>query len=101
MLGTEINFNKTLNGSEGTLTTPNYPGNYYNNLDFSVKVVGPDRTRLVIKFQKLDVEAQLECLYDYVEIRSVNKKERGASDSVSHLAIVIVSVNFQKKYKVS
>ncbi|KAJ3663232.1 hypothetical protein Zmor_007536 [Zophobas morio] len=68
--GIGVNFNKTVNGSDGTLTTPRYPENYYNHLDFSVRILGPDRTRLVVKFQKIDIEAQLECLYDYVELSS-------------------------------
>ncbi|XP_068905882.1 uncharacterized protein [Tenebrio molitor] len=68
--GVGINFNKTVNGSEGSLTTPHYPENYYNHLDFSVRIVGPDRTRLVVKFLKIDVEPQLECLYDFVELKS-------------------------------
>lgn len=68
--GLGINFNKTLNGSEGTLTSPHYPDHYYNHLDFSVRIIGPDRTRLVVKFLKIDIEHQLECLYDYVELSS-------------------------------
>lgn len=38
-----------MEGAEGVLTTPNYPENYYNNLDFLVRVVGPERTRLKIR----------------------------------------------------
>ncbi|KAF2903769.1 hypothetical protein ILUMI_02404 [Ignelater luminosus] len=74
VLGAGINFNKTVNGTEGHLTTPNYPGYYYNNLDFFVRIIGPERTRLVMHFEKLDVEQQPECLYDYVELRSVGKQ---------------------------
>lgn len=70
---TGINFNKNINGTEGKIATPNYPGNYYNNLDFSVKIVGPERSRIVIQFNKIDMEAQLECLYDYVQIKSVGR----------------------------
>ncbi|XP_060519804.1 uncharacterized protein LOC132698003 isoform X2 [Cylas formicarius] len=69
----EVNFNKTVNSSEGTLTTPNHPENYFNNLDFLVRIVGPERTRLVIRFDKIDIESQLECLYDYVELKSSSK----------------------------
>ncbi|XP_065162399.1 uncharacterized protein [Atheta coriaria] len=71
--GQGINFNKTVNGSEGKLVTPNYPGNYHNNLDFTVRIVGPERTRIVIHFEKLDLESQIECLYDYVELKSLNR----------------------------
>lgn len=65
-----VNFNKTVNGSEGQLTTPHYPENYYHHLDFSVRIIGPDRTRLVVKFLKIDVEFQIECLYDFIELKS-------------------------------
>lgn len=79
-----INFNKTVNGSEGELTTPNYPGNYYNNLDFTVKISGSERTRIVVHFEKIDVEPQLECLYDYIEIKSVNNQIDRYNDAVKY-----------------
>lgn len=71
--GTGMNFNRTVNGSEGTVTSPNFPGNYYNNLDLNVKIIGPKRTRLVIKFERIDIEPQMECLYDFLELRSLNE----------------------------
>lgn len=78
--GSELNFNRTVNGTEGRLTSPNYPGNYYSNLDFLVKIIGPERTRLIIQFSKLDLEPQLECLYDYIELRSVIRGNTDALD---------------------
>lgn len=80
VLANEMSFNRTINGTEGRITSPNYPGNYYNNLDFLVKIIGPDRTRLIVQFSKIDLESQLECLYDYVELRTV---VRGNSDTLS------------------
>lgn len=77
-----IHFNRVINGTEGKLSTPNYPENYYNNLDFSVKISGPDRTRLVIKFNNIDIESQLDCLYDYIEIKSVYKLLKQLNDAV-------------------
>ncbi|XP_045464827.1 uncharacterized protein LOC123674047 [Harmonia axyridis] len=71
--GLGINFNKTVNGSEGIISSPNYPGNYYNNLDVTVNIIGPKRTRLVFKFERIDVEAQMECLYDHIDLRSLNE----------------------------
>lgn len=68
--GFGVNFNKTFNGSEGQLVTPNYPGSYYNNLDFTVHVIGPERSRIVINFEKIDLESQVECLYDFIELKS-------------------------------
>ncbi|KAJ8978845.1 hypothetical protein NQ317_004456, partial [Molorchus minor] len=67
---------------EGKLSTPNYPEKYYNNLDFSVRIVGPDRTRIIIKFQRIDIEPQLECLYDYIELKTVYKKQKQLDDTV-------------------
>ncbi|GJQ68780.1 hypothetical protein Trydic_g14718 [Trypoxylus dichotomus] len=65
-----IDFNKTVNGSEGQLMTPNYPENYYNDLEFTIRIAGPDGTRVIVHFEKIDVEPQPECLYDYIELRS-------------------------------
>ncbi|XP_066250843.1 uncharacterized protein [Euwallacea similis] len=70
LLDSTIDFNQTLNSLDGHLTTPNFPENYYNNMDFLVKIIGPERTRLKIRFSKVDIELQAECLYDYVELRS-------------------------------
>ncbi|KAJ8957029.1 hypothetical protein NQ314_006619 [Rhamnusium bicolor] len=59
LVGSGIHFNKTLNGTEGKLSTPNYPGTYYNNLDFS-----------------------MDCLYDYVELKSFYKNVKQLNDAV-------------------
>ncbi|KAJ8915775.1 hypothetical protein NQ315_004587, partial [Exocentrus adspersus] len=77
-----INFNRTFNGTEGKVSSPNYPGNYYNNLNFSIKITGPDRTRLVIQFDKIDIEFQADCLYDYIEIKSIYKQGKHLNDKV-------------------
>ncbi|KAG7295880.1 hypothetical protein JYU34_020964 [Plutella xylostella] len=61
--------NQTVEGSSGTLTSPNYPAVYDNDLDYWVHVRGPLGTRLVFSFDKLDLEPQRDCLYDYVELR--------------------------------
>ncbi|XP_044766499.1 uncharacterized protein LOC123322609 isoform X2 [Coccinella septempunctata] len=80
--GVGINFNRTVNGSEGTITSPNYPGNYYNNLDMTIAIIGPKRTRLVIKFERIDVEAQMECLYDYIDLRSLHGNGKETSNAI-------------------
>ncbi|KAF5270044.1 hypothetical protein FQR65_LT05843 [Abscondita terminalis] len=112
VLGTGINFNKTVNGSEGQLTTPNYPSFYYNNLDFYVKIIGPERTRIVVHFEKLDIEAQIECLYDYVALKSAGKFENdvvklcGDYDTEMHKFDFVsegneVEVQFHSDYSIS
>ncbi|ERL91607.1 hypothetical protein D910_08937 [Dendroctonus ponderosae] len=83
LLDSSIDFSKTIESSGGTLTTPNYPENYYNNLDFLVKIIGPERTRLKIRFSKIDIELQLECLYDYVELKSVSRGDKKVQEDAS------------------
>lgn len=61
--------NQTVVGSEGRLTSPGFPNAYPPNVDYSVKISGPERSRLIVQFQRLDVEFQDECMYDYVSVR--------------------------------
>lgn len=61
--------NQTVVGSEGRLTSPGFPSAYPPNVDYSVKISGPERSRLIVQFQRLDLEFQDECLYDYVSVR--------------------------------
>lgn len=61
--------NQTVVGSEGRLISPGYPNAYPPNVDYSVKISGPERSRLIVQFQRLDLEYQDECLYDYVSVR--------------------------------
>lgn len=46
-----------------------YPNLYPTNLDLRINLIGPANTRLVIHFDKIDLEEQQECLYDYVSIQ--------------------------------
>lgn len=80
--GIGINFNQTVNGTRGNLTTPNFPAHYYNNLDFSVKIKAPERTRLLIEFTKIDLEPQIECLYDYIELKSATGSGEDMKDTI-------------------
>lgn len=45
-----------------------YPNLYPANTDYWIKIIGPENTRLVIKFTKIDLEEQNDCLYDYISI---------------------------------
>lgn len=64
------NLNRTLNGTSGNLTSPDYPSNYRNDLDYFVRIASPRNTRISVVFLKIDIENQLECLYDYVQLGS-------------------------------
>lgn len=80
--GSGLQLNQTLNGTEGFLSSPNFPGNYYHNLDYWVQLTGPERTRLVVQFQQLNLEPQNECLYDFVELTSIEGDGQLLNDAV-------------------
>ncbi|XP_069169023.1 uncharacterized protein [Procambarus clarkii] len=60
----------TVLGYGGNLTTPGYPSPYPNNLHLTLTLRGPPNSRIVISFFKLDLEYQLQCLYDYVGLQT-------------------------------
>jgi hypothetical protein len=80
--GSSLQLNQTLNGTEGFLSSPNFPGNYYHNLDYWVRLIGQEMTRLVVQFQQLDLEPQNECLYDFVELTSIGGDGQLLNDAV-------------------
>lgn len=61
--------NQTITGIEGRLTSPDYPNPYASNIDYWIKIIAPERSRIIVQFQKLDIEQQDECLYDYVSVQ--------------------------------
>uniref|UniRef100_A0A182SSJ7 Uncharacterized protein n=1 Tax=Anopheles maculatus TaxID=74869 RepID=A0A182SSJ7_9DIPT len=62
--------NQTLSGTEGHLLSPGYPNPYPAQTDFWIRIVAPEHRRIIIQFQKLDLEHQDECLYDYISIQN-------------------------------
>ncbi|XP_056636815.1 uncharacterized protein LOC130445275 [Diorhabda sublineata] len=85
VMNAATNYNQTINGTEGSITSPNYPNNYYHNLDLFIRISGPDKTRIVIKFIHIHIESQLECLYDYIELKSVYKHNQNSSNDIFRL----------------
>lgn len=61
--------NMTITEVEGRLTSPDYPNQYSSNINYWVKIIAPKRSRIVMQFQKIDIEYQQECLYDYVSVQ--------------------------------
>uniref|UniRef100_A0A182KC98 C-type lectin domain-containing protein n=1 Tax=Anopheles christyi TaxID=43041 RepID=A0A182KC98_9DIPT len=62
--------NQTLSGTEGHLLSPGYPNPYPAQTDFWIRIVAPEHRRIIIQFQKLDLEHQDECLYDYISLQN-------------------------------
>lgn len=64
--------NKTISGIEGRITSPDYPSPYFSNINYWIKIIAPEKSRIIVQFQKIDIEYQAECLYDYVSIQDSN-----------------------------
>lgn len=64
--------NQTITGMEGRLISPDYPNQYASNIDYWIRIVAPEKSRIVVQFQKIDIEEQEECLYDYVSIQDID-----------------------------
>lgn len=75
--------NQTITGVGGRITSPNFPSQYAPSVDYWIKIIAPKRSRVVVQFQKLDIELQNECLYDYVSVQDANLL---SSDSHSRLS---------------
>lgn len=46
-----------------------YPNTYPLNIDYWIHIKAAERTRIVVQFQKIDLEPQDECLYDFISIQ--------------------------------
>lgn len=96
--------NQTINDNYGRLTSPGkyllmknehkcyvesfllligYPNQYPVNIKYWITISGPDNTRIILQFQKIDIEIQEECLYDYIGLNNI--------DSVLHSYVVMSS----------
>merc|ERR1712038_1619412 len=54
--------------TEGTLTSPGFPGNYDNNLDLSWTLSVPEGMAVAISIGDFALESHSNCNYDYLEL---------------------------------
>lgn len=71
---------------------------YPTNLDLSINLIGPVNTRLVIHFEKIDLEEQQECLYDYVSIED-DINLMGSNEHLTNAKIDEKSDNVPRPFK--
>lgn len=64
--------NQTITGIEGRLTSPDYPNQYAPSINYWIRIIAPEKSRIVMQFQKLDIEHQQECLYDYISVQDAD-----------------------------
>ncbi|XP_045205806.2 deleted in malignant brain tumors 1 protein-like [Mercenaria mercenaria] len=61
--------NVTSSSTEHTIESPNYPSDYYNNIDRYWLIVKPvESDNIVLDFRVFQVEESADCIYDYVTI---------------------------------
>lgn len=60
-----------------------YPNQYPVNINYWITISGPDNSRIILQFQKIDIETQEECLYDYIGLNNI--------DSVLHSYVATTS----------
>ena len=63
-----MRLNTTYEDGEGRITSPLYPLDYANDLDYWVRLAGPPGHRIIYTLTKMDIEDQVDCLYDSLEI---------------------------------
>uniref|UniRef100_A0A336N481 CSON006260 protein n=1 Tax=Culicoides sonorensis TaxID=179676 RepID=A0A336N481_CULSO len=80
--------NQTISDSYGRLTSPGYPNQYPVNINYWITISGPDNSRIILQFQKIDIETQEECLYDYIGLNNI--------DSVLHSYIATSSTFYSQ-----
>nr|XP_023417709.1 cubilin [Cavia porcellus] len=62
----------------GSLTSPGWPGNYYEHLDCTVILSAPQNHTISLFFHTFGIESSTDCVHDFLEIRN-------GSDSTSPL----------------
>jgi len=55
-------------GSEGVVTSPNYPGNYPNNLEKTETIQVEEGLIISLQFTAFDIESHSTCRYDHLTI---------------------------------
>lgn len=56
---------------------------YPANANYWIKLISPEKTRLVIQFSKIDLEEQNDCLYDYISIEDDESFESNLETVIS------------------
>ncbi|XP_069077871.1 embryonic protein UVS.2-like [Pleurodeles waltl] len=58
----------TFTSSPGTVSSPNFPNNYSNNMNCSFYIVAPDGYKVSLTFTSFDVEDDVNCYFDSLSI---------------------------------
>lgn len=82
---------------------PGYPNQYPLNVDYTIHIKAPDHHRIIVQFQRIDLEAQDDCLYDYISIQNYDESHKynhNSGTSYAHLPTTIISQQQQHARRV-
>lgn len=63
------------------------------NTDYWVRITGPERTRIIVQFQKIDLEHQDECLYDYVSVQNAGHETEKFTEPGLNIVPIAMLIN--------
>lgn len=66
-----------------SLLYTDFPNLYPANANYWIKLISPEKTRLVIQFSKIDLEEQNDCLYDFISIEDDESYESNLETIIS------------------
>ncbi|GAB1597687.1 hypothetical protein Ahia01_000045300, partial [Argonauta hians] len=66
----------------GTITSPNYPNSYPNNIYCVWKIIGDEGRKINLTFVTIDVESSENCSKDYIDV--LNGKHPGSLSMGKH-----------------
>lgn len=75
-----------------------YPNLYPANTNYYVKLIGPENTRLVLQFTKIDLEEQNDCLYDYISIEDDENYEQFIESRLTAKSMAMLTPDNDRNY---
>lgn len=63
-----------------------------------MKLIGPEKTRLVLQFLKIDLEEQNDCLYDYISIEDAESGENALESALTVKAMAMLTRDNDRNY---
>ncbi|CAL4075662.1 unnamed protein product, partial [Meganyctiphanes norvegica] len=61
-----------VNVSSGSISSPGYPNKYNNTVEYTWTLILACDDKALLKFEDIDIEYHVDCIYDYLEIRDGN-----------------------------
>lgn len=80
------------------ISISDYPNLYPASINYYVKLIGPEKTRLVLQFTKIDLEEQNDCLYDYISIEDDESYEQILESGLTAKSMAMLTPDNDRNY---